>query len=108
MNIDKIGGIGPVYGPKKTNKLNSIESISPKQDTIEISEEARIQHLMNLVKEVSKTPEEDRLEKIKDIKEKLKNGYYDNISEEILNKVADTLYDTSIETLKNIFKNPSK
>ncbi len=63
---------------------------------------------MNLVKEVSKTPEEDRLQKIKDIKEKLKNGYYDNISEEILNKVADSLYDTSIETLKNIFKNPSK
>lgn len=104
MNIDKVGGISPLYGPKKPNKLSNVESISSKQDKIEISEEARLQHLINIIKETSKAKDPERAEQIKLIKQRLKEGFYENLSEEILNKIADNLYDHSLDTLKQQIK----
>lgn len=100
MNIDKVGGISPLYGPKKPNKISSVESLSSKQDKIEISEEARLQHLLNIIKETTKSKDPERAEQLKQIKQKLKEGYYDNLSEEILSKIADNLYDSSLDFLK--------
>ncbi len=100
MNIDKVGGISPIYEPKKPNKVSNVEPITSKQDKIEISEEARIQHLLNIIKETSNFLEPERAEQIKQIKQKLKEGFYDNLSEEILNKIADNLYESSLDMLK--------
>jgi len=105
MNIDKIGGISPIYGAKKPSKVNNIEPVTTKQDKIEISEEARIQNLLNIIKETSKIEEPERAERIKEIKEKLKNGYYDNLNEEVLKTIADNLYESSQDILYSLSKN---
>lgn len=103
MNVNKIGDVGPIYNPKKSNKINELFSSSTKQDTIEISEEARIQNLINYIKD-SNTIDEDRTEKIQKIKEKLKNGFYENLNEEVFSKVADSLYDVSQDFLNHIIR----
>ncbi|GIX40924.1 MAG: hypothetical protein KatS3mg129_0657 [Leptospiraceae bacterium] len=105
MNIDRIGGVGPIYGPKKPGKVNNVEPATSKQDKIEISEEARIQNLLNIIKETSKIEDPERTKRINDIKEKLKQGFYDKIDDEILKKVADNLYDNSQEILSGVLKN---
>jgi anti-sigma28 factor (negative regulator of flagellin synthesis) len=105
MNIDKIGGIGPIYGTKKPNKVNNIDPVTTKQDKIEISEEARIQNLLNIIKETSKIEDPERAERIKDIKEKIKNGFYDNLDEEVLKKIADNLYESSQDILYSVSNN---
>ncbi|MFN3603841.1 MAG: flagellar biosynthesis anti-sigma factor FlgM [Leptonema sp. (in: bacteria)] len=103
MNINKVGEIGPLYNQKKVNKTNEIPSVNFKQDKIEISEEARIQNLLNYIKE-SNNSDEERLEKLQKIKEKLKSGFYENLNEEVLTKIADNLYDTSKEFLIDLTK----
>lgn len=109
MNIDKISGIGPVYGPKKPGKLNNnIEPITSKQDKIEISEEAKKLHLSNLIKETLNVSDPERLNKIKEIKEKLKEGFYDNLNDDILNATADKLYDQSQDLIRVLKPIPPK
>lgn len=103
MNVNKVGEIGPLYNQKKVNKVADVSATNFKSDKIEISEEARIQNLINYIKEPTNI-EEERLEKIQKIKEKLKNGFYENLNDEILSKIADNLYDNSKELLKDILK----
>jgi hypothetical protein len=80
MNIDKIGGIGPIYDTKKPNKVNNIDPVTTKQDKIEISEEARIQNLLNIIKETSKIEDPERAERIKDIKEKPMDKFNESLN----------------------------
>ncbi len=103
MNVNKVGDIGPIYNPKRANKINELSPGNLKQDTIEISEEARIQNLINYIKDTN-TIEEDREEKLQKIKEKLKNGFYENLNEEVFSKVADNLFDTSRDFLIQILR----
>lgn len=103
MNVNKVGEIGPLYNQKKVNKVSDVPTTNFKSDKIEISEEARIQNLINYIKEPTNI-EEERLEKIQKIKEKLKNGFYENLNDEIFIKVADNLYDNSKNLLKDLLK----
>ncbi|MCS7204831.1 MAG: flagellar biosynthesis anti-sigma factor FlgM [Leptospiraceae bacterium] len=103
MNIDKVSGISPIYEPKKAGKTNSIEPVTAKKDTIQISEEARIQHLINIVKEQAKSVD---TQKIQEVKERLKSGFYD--TDEVLRKVAENLYDFSHTLLQDIRNQQNK
>lgn len=103
MNIDKISGIGPVYGPKKPGRLSNVDPVPQKKDTIEISEEARLQNLINHIKEESISTDK---QKIEEVKEKLKSGFYDN--PEVLKKVAENLYDSATSLLMDIYSTKKK
>ncbi|MDF3819462.1 flagellar biosynthesis anti-sigma factor FlgM [Leptospira sp. 96542] len=100
MNVDKVGRVGGYgYEPKKTPNTSKTENQGP-VDTISISDaakkiasEAKLQsEVKQIAKQiVSAPPEEDRSEKIKAVKERLKNGDYDNLSTEVLDKISDQI-----------------
>ncbi|TGN20134.1 flagellar biosynthesis anti-sigma factor FlgM [Leptospira idonii] len=103
MNVDKVGRIGGFgYEPKKTTAASKSETTGP-VDTISISDaakkiasEAKLQsEVKQIAKQiVSAPPEEDRTEKLKNVKERLKNGDYDNLSNEMLDKISDQIAST--------------
>ena len=92
MVIDKIGNIGKILKPdqsqsaKKTPVTNKSGS-----DTVNISAEAlKAQERAQIENSVKKTSD-IRQERVKEVKEKLANGDYDNIDNEILEKVAEKI-----------------
>ncbi|EKJ85505.1 flagellar biosynthesis anti-sigma factor FlgM [Leptospira meyeri] len=103
MNVDKVGRVGGYgYEPKKTQGPKETETQAP-VDTISISDaakkiasEAKLQaEVKQIAKQIVQAPpEEDRTEKIKAIKERLKNGDYDNLSTEMLDKISDQIAST--------------
>lgn len=93
MMIDKIGGIGKVYEPKEPSRTPKTQETSPVfgQDTVKISEEAiKAQEAQQALKTVKSTPD-IRQEKVREVKEKLAKGEYDNLTNEILEKVAEKI-----------------
>jgi anti-sigma28 factor (negative regulator of flagellin synthesis) len=100
MNIDRIGRVGGSgYEPKKTPNIQKQES-GIQQDSVTISEtakqlslEAKVrQEVTTIAKQVVNQPEtQERADKLKEIKEKLKNGDYDELSPEILNTVSERI-----------------
>jgi len=100
MNIDKVGRIGGYgYEPKKPGNVSKTEVSGP-VDTIHISDAAKKMaeeaKLHAEVKQIAKQiivlpPEEDRAEKIKAVKERLRNGEYDNLSSEMLDRISDQI-----------------
>ncbi|EMJ98452.1 flagellar biosynthesis anti-sigma factor FlgM [Leptospira sp. WS58.C1] len=100
MTIDKIGGIGGgSYEPRKSTPVRKTES-KESFDNISISDtakqkasEARIQaEVQTIAQKIVASPvDSERSNKLKEVKEKLKNGDYDNLSPEILNAVADRI-----------------
>lgn len=102
MNVDKVSGIGNSgYEPKKSTPVQKQE-IPGSYDNITISDAAKIKaneskiqaEVQAIAKKIIHSGEEiERTEKIKEIKSKLKNGDYDNISPEMLDKMAEKLTD---------------
>lgn len=102
MTIERIGGTSPNFEPKKTTPLKKSEVVEPK-DNVSISDaarqkaiEAKLQaEIKSISKQIgSKEEDTDRLEKIKEVKARLKNGEYENLSPDMLNKIAGNIVDT--------------
>ncbi|GBF38038.1 flagellar biosynthesis anti-sigma factor FlgM [Leptospira johnsonii] len=100
MTIDKIGGIGGgSYEPRKsapvrkTESKESFDNISISDTAKQKASEARIQaEVQTIAQKIVASPvDSERSTKLKEVKEKLKNGDYDNLSPEILNAVADRI-----------------
>ncbi|EPG68015.1 flagellar biosynthesis anti-sigma factor FlgM [Leptospira wolffii] len=98
MTIDKIGGIGGgSYEPRKTTPVRknetkeSFDNISISDTAKQKASEARLQaEVQTIAQKIVASPvDSERSAKLKEVKEKLKNGDYDNLSPEILNAVAD-------------------
>lgn len=105
MLIDKIKGFGQSPEVKKTSPIKGSDSILSK-DKISISSAAKEisqeNKLISDVKQFTMTAlsmEEDssRVEKIKEVKEKLQGGHYDIISDEMVEKSADKILDSLLE-----------
>ncbi|MCS6983752.1 MAG: flagellar biosynthesis anti-sigma factor FlgM [Leptospiraceae bacterium] len=93
MMIDKVGGVGKFYEPKDVQKPARTAEVNPVfgQDTVKISEEAiRAQEAQQALKTVRSAPE-IRQERVKEVKEKLARGEYDNLTNEIIEKVAEKI-----------------
>jgi len=92
MVIDKIGNINNITETKK-NKAVAAKKEAGKNDTIQISNEgkqaAEVAKTMQLVKE---TPDM-RVERVKEIKERIQNGTYDFDNNQMLDKVAEKIAD---------------
>ncbi|EMY76639.1 hypothetical protein LEP1GSC060_0314 [Leptospira weilii serovar Ranarum str. ICFT] len=105
MTIDKIGGIGGSgYESKRTVPVKKAES-KETFDNVSISDtakqkasEAKLQaEVQTITRKILSTPDDgDRSVKLKEIKEKLKNGDYDNLSADVLNTIADRISETML------------
>ncbi|WCL48571.1 flagellar biosynthesis anti-sigma factor FlgM [Leptospira sp. GIMC2001] len=100
MNIDRIGRVGGSgYEPKKASTTPKSET-SLGQDSVTISDaakqlsmEAKVrQEVTTIAKQILNEPEtQEKTDKIKAVKEKLKNGEYDELSPEVLNKISERI-----------------
>jgi len=92
MAIDKIGNINKIIVTDKPQALKSkAKSQGLGSDSVSISKEAlRAQELATAQKHIKSTSEV-RQEKVKEIKAKMNNGNYDNIDNEILDRVAEKI-----------------
>ncbi|MCX7998607.1 MAG: hypothetical protein N3A69_06595 [Leptospiraceae bacterium] len=99
MMIDKIKSLNSASSVNKTNSIKQTEELNTK-DSIRISREAiekasEVQleaDIQNITKITLSLPEETaRRERLKEIKEKVALGYYDNPTPEMLSATADQL-----------------
>ncbi|MBX7059719.1 MAG: flagellar biosynthesis anti-sigma factor FlgM [Leptospirales bacterium] len=92
MIIDKVGGVGPNYGPKKNEPTARAETPLRAGDAVTISAEgARAAEAARVAKAALQTEEPDRAERLRDIKERVARGEYDAVSDEQANRVAESL-----------------
>lgn len=92
MMIDRVGGIGPGYEPRKTEPASRAQEKIGRTDHITISEEAsRAAEIAKIARLARSSEDPSRAEKIKEVRQKLENGEYNQISDDILNKIADDL-----------------
>ena len=90
--IDKVGGVSPNYGPKKSEPSIPAQSVARSADNVSISEEAsRAVVAAKTAKLAHSVEDHERSEKLKVVKERLARGEYDNPSDEMYNNIADKL-----------------
>ena len=90
--IDKIGNINKLYQQPKNEPAKKPAAKGMGSDSVSISPEAhKAAEIANQIKTVKSSVDEARVERIKEIKAKLKNGDYDNLTPEMLDKIADRI-----------------
>ena len=99
MVIDRIGNINKVVGSdnvrsKSTKDVQSAQG----QDSVSISKEAQqAQEMAQVLSTVREAPD-IRQDRVKEVKEKLARGEYDNPESELLDKVAEKIADALTRT----------
>lgn len=92
MVIDKVGGVNPGYGPRKTEPSARPEKAVQASDNVTISAEAsRAADASRIARMAKESQDSERSEKLKEIKARLANGDYDNMSDEMLSTMAGNL-----------------
>jgi anti-sigma28 factor (negative regulator of flagellin synthesis) len=93
MMIDKVGGVAPGYGPgKKNDPVTRLDSSSKTGDNVVISEEAsRAAEVARTSRLVLQSADSERAERLKEIKEKVARGDYNEVSDEQASKIAESL-----------------
>ncbi len=92
MMIDKVGGVGPNYGPKKNEATTRSEAPARSGDAVTISAEgARAAEAARAARAALQSEDPDRSERLREIKERLARGEYDAVSEEQANRIAESL-----------------
>ena len=74
MVVDKIGGVGPGYGPKKTEPQVRNEAPARSGDKVTISDEAARAASLARVQKLAQTEDTSRNQKLDEIREKLARG----------------------------------
>ena len=89
-----IKGLGPVDPINKINKTNKTAKAAKteKTDSVDVSQEAKNLGEIYKVSEQVKASPEIRLERIEEVKEKLKDPNY--INDKVLDSVADSILDS--------------
>ena len=90
MVIDKIGNINNIIEPKKSNHVTSAKEVK-KKDSVHISSEAKSAAEVSKLAQVVKETSDIRVDRVKEIKEKIASGTYDFDNPEVLEKVADRI-----------------
>lgn len=94
MVIDKISNVSNV---SKITTQNAVAKAAEKaaapstQDTVSISAEALKAQESHKLQQTIKSAPDSRSERVKEVKEKLARGDYDNISPEMLERVAEKI-----------------
>ncbi len=92
MNIDKISNAGKIIQSGRNQPVRGVEqSVSMGTETLSISSEAvKAQEMAAATRQVRATPDV-RSERVREVREKLMNGEYDNPGDELLEKIADKI-----------------
>ena len=93
MNIDKINNAGQIQA------LNDKSAVKPAEnkaqtlgsDSVSISQAALQARETAMVQKAVSSASDVRTEKVREVKEKLARGEYDNLSKEVLNHIAGKL-----------------
>jgi anti-sigma28 factor (negative regulator of flagellin synthesis) len=92
MMIDKVGGIGPNYGPRKTEPSARTEAPAKAGDSVAISAEAaRAAETARVARQVMHSEDPERADRLREIKERLARGEYNDVSDEQASKIAESL-----------------
>ena len=93
MVIDKIGGVGPSYGPgKKSEPVGKKAEAAIAKDNVTISAEAaRAADVAKVARAATTAQDPARTEKLKEVREKRERGDYDNLTDEQLGTIADKI-----------------
>lgn len=89
MMIDKIKGLGSNFEPKKTQAIKkTAETVT---DNVQISDAAKIKaDIKSITSQALSLPDKDA-NRIEEVKAKLKSGFYDNLSQEMLETTAENI-----------------
>ncbi|HOO71859.1 MAG TPA: flagellar biosynthesis anti-sigma factor FlgM [Spirochaetota bacterium] len=90
MVIDKIGNINNIIEPKKSRSAGASKE-TKKEDSIQISSEGKKAAELSKVAQAVKDTPDIRLDRVKEIKEKIASGTYNFNDEKILEMVADRI-----------------
>jgi len=91
MMIDRVGGVGPGYEPRKSDPVAKTAAGSNRADSVVISEEAtRKAEGARIARLVQSTEDTERSERLKEIKERYAKGD-SNLSDDVLNQIADRI-----------------
>jgi len=93
MNIDKVNQGSQIQPTSDRTKLQAKEAAEARviQDSVSISREAILARELAQTQKVIASAPDLRADKIKEVREKLQKGEYDNLSNEVLSKVAHRL-----------------
>lgn len=92
MMIDKVGGIGPNYGPRKSEPTAKPETPVRAGDNVTISAEAtRAADAARAARTVRETADPERQERIKDIKARMERGEFNEVNDEQASRIAESL-----------------
>lgn len=95
MDISKVSNIGKIIKPDSAQKAASKPDVkAAAQDTVTISKEAVKAQELSQAKSIVSKASDIRAERVKEIKAKMASGEYDNIDNELLEKVADKIVDS--------------
>lgn len=89
--IDKIGNIGKIYQTGNNKGAKPAHNAGIGDDSISISKEAVKAQEVAKATIVVKQASDIRLDRVKEVREKLARGEYDNIGKEMLNQVANKI-----------------
>ena len=93
MVIDKIGDIGRIFRPGKTEAAKSKTPAkgASSSDTVSISKEALQAQETAKINNIVRQAPDVRAEKVQQIKQKMASGEYDKMENEILERVAEKI-----------------
>lgn len=92
MRIDAYNKISQIYQSNSVKKVNVVNGVKA-NDKVEIS---RIGRDYQVAKTAVNQTEDIRKDKIEAIKKRLESGSYDVSANELIDKLVDSYYDTSI------------
>lgn len=92
MVIDKIGNINNITDTKKSKPLSGKKDAG-KSDSIQISSEGKLAAEIAKNSQTVKDSPDIRMDRVKEIKEKIQNGSYDFNDNQMLERVADKIAD---------------
>lgn len=90
MTIERLGPVNPISRYNKMSKTSKSADVRPK-DSVNVSEEARMQAEILKVTEELKQTDDVRLDRIEAVKKKLEDPNY--IDNAVVDTVADRLMD---------------
>ena len=93
MNIDKINNAGQIQALNDKSAVKQAENKAQTlgSDTVSISQSALQSRETAMVQKAVSSASDVRADKVREVKEKLARGEYDNPSNEVLNHIAGKL-----------------
>lgn len=90
--IDKIGNINNITDTKKNRAVSGKKEVA-KSDSIQISSEGKLASEIAKTAQMVKETPDMRVERIRELKERIQNGSYDFNDNKILDRVAEKIAD---------------